>query len=72
MTEPEDPQVRFKRYQAFMGTELGRLYLAHENALIVYWQANADDSSMKMMELDKDSREATHAFVTKLMELAGV
>jgi hypothetical protein len=71
MTEPEDPQVRFQRYQAFLGTGLGQLYLAHENALINYWKGDAA-SDQQMMELDKASREATHAFVTKLMELAGI
>jgi hypothetical protein len=71
MTDVEDQQGRFQRYQAFLGTELGRLYLTHENALIDYWKGDAA-SDEQMMTLDKAAREATHAFVTKLMELAGV
>ena len=69
MTEVEDSNVRLKRHQAFLATELGQLYGAYEKALTDYW-SNTDD--MRLMELDRRSREATHAFLTKLMELAGV
>ena len=74
MTDPEDWHVRRKRFDAFMATELGQLYRAYEMALIAYWRIDADDSvsQNKMMELDRITKENTHAFVTKLMELAGV
>ena len=73
MTEdPEDLHVRRKRFDAFTATELGRLYHAYENALINYWQIGENASAVQMMKLDKKANDATHAFVTKLMELAGV
>lgn len=74
MTDIEDFNVRRKRYDAFMQTELGKLYRAHEQALINYWRVDADDTvnSSRLMELDRISKETTHAYVTKLMELAGV
>ena len=74
MTEVEDSNVRLKRHQAFLMTDLGRLYGAYEKALTDYWRNDDDEtiSDMRLMELDKKSREATHAFLTKLMELAGV
>jgi hypothetical protein len=74
MTDPEDWHVRRKRYEAFMATELGELYRKYEHALIDYWRqdANEDFANNKMMELDRISKDTTHAFVTKLMELAGV
>lgn len=68
---PEDWHVRRKRYDALMATELGQLYHAYERALTDYWQGDVDNDQ-QMMALDKASKEATHAFVTKLMELAGV
>jgi hypothetical protein len=72
MTDPEDWQVRRKRYEAFMATELGELYRKYEHALIDYWRQDANDAPNKLMELDRISKDTTHAFVTKLMELAGV
>jgi hypothetical protein len=74
MTDPEDWHVRRKRFDAFMTTELGQLYRQHEKALIDYWRqdANEDLAHNKIMELDRISKDTTHAFVTKLMELAGV
>ncbi len=74
MTDPEDWHVRRKRFDAFMATELGQLYRAYEMALIAYWRIDTDDSATlaKLAEFDRISKETTHAFVTKLMELAGV
>lgn len=70
--EPEDWHVRRKRFDAFTATELGRLYHAYETALTNYWQIGENAPAVQMMELDTKARDATHAFVTKLMELAGV
>lgn len=73
--EPEDWHVRRKRFDAFTATELGRLYKTYENALTAYWQADANSDDYdddKLMKLDTKAKDATHAFVTKLMELAGV
>jgi hypothetical protein len=72
--ELEDWHVRRKRYEALMATELGKLYRAHETALIDYWRVDAKDdvAHNKLMTLDERSKEATHAFVTELMKLAGV
>jgi hypothetical protein len=74
MTDIEDWHVRRRRFDAFMGTELGKLYRAHEKALIDYWRVDADDTVAhnKLIELDALTKETTHAFVSKLMELAGV
>jgi hypothetical protein len=62
------------RYERFMATELGRLYRAYDQATINYWRRDADDSvsNKRLKELDQIAREATNAFVAKLMELAGV
>jgi hypothetical protein len=72
--ESEDWHAQRRRYVAFMATDLGKLYRAHEHALIDYWRRDADDSvsSSRLKDLDERSREATQAFVAKLMELAGV
>ena len=72
MTDIEDWHVRRKRYDALMATELGQLYKTYENALTNYWQIGENAPSIQMMELDQKAKDATHAFVTKLMELAGV
>ena len=74
MAEVEDFNVRRKRYDAFMQTELGKLHRAYEQALINYWRVDADEdvSGRRLIELDTISKEATHAYVTKLMELVGV
>ena len=62
------------RYEKFSGTELGTLYRAHEHAMINYWRRDAVDNvpAKRLRELDARNREATDAFVAKLMELAGV
>jgi hypothetical protein len=74
MTDPEDWHVRRKRYDAFLKTELGELYRKYENSLVAYWQIDALDEASRdsLMKLDREAKDATHAFVTKLMELAGV
>ena len=70
----DDWRVRFERRRAFAKTELGRLYLAHESALVDYWRHDADEriSHNKLTMLDNRCHEATEAFVARLMELAGV
>lgn len=74
MTESEDWHAQRRRYNAFLATELGKLYRAYDSALIAYWRRDADENvpHAKLMELDKSAREATNAFVAKLMEMAGV
>ena len=63
--EPEDWHVRRKRYEAFINTtELGKLFIVYEKALVDYWQVDPDDDR-KMMEFDKKAKDATHAFITK-------
>ena len=63
-----------RRRDVFMATELGKLYRAHEQALINYWRrdADVDVSTRRLLQLDQMERQATDAFVAKLMELAGV
>ena len=70
--EPEDWHVRRKRFDAFTATELGRLYHAYETALTNYWKVGEDAPAIQVMDLDQKANDATHAFVTKLMELADV
>lgn len=74
MTDIEDWHVRRKRHDAFMGTDLGKLYWTYQQALIDYWRIDDKDDIAhdKLMEFDARAKEATHVFVTKLMELAGV
>jgi hypothetical protein len=74
MTDVEDWEERRKRFNAFMATELGQLYHRYERALIAYWRVDASDDigGKQLMELDKISKDTTHAFITKLMELTGV
>lgn len=74
MTEPTDWHAQRERLDRFHATELGKLYRQHHHALIDYWRRDADDSApdQRLRELDERTREATNAFVTKLMELAGV
>jgi hypothetical protein len=71
-----DPEwlAKLERHRRFMATELGTLYRQHEHALIDYWRRDSDDgvSFNRLTELDARAREATQAFVAKLMELAGV
>ena len=71
MTEVEDSNVRLKRHQVFLATELGQLYGAYEKALTDCWRLD-DEGGARLMEFDRRARKATHAFLTKLMELAGV
>ena len=70
--EPEDWHVRRKRFDAFTATELGGLYHAYESALTNYWQIGENADPDHLMALDEKAKDATHAFVTKLMQLAGV
>ena len=70
--EPEDWHVRRKRFDAFTATELGGLYHAYESALTNYWQIGENADPDHLMALDEKAKDATHAFVTKLMELAEV
>ena len=73
MSEAEDWHALRKRYEAFMATELGKLYRAYDQATIDYWRLNADEatSPARLKELDAICREKTNAFVAKLMEIAG-
>jgi hypothetical protein len=74
MSEAEDFHALRQRYEAFNATELGRLYRAYDHAMIDYWRRDMDEelSRVKFMALQKQCREATNAFVAKLMEIAGV
>ena len=74
MSDTEDWRVMRKRYEAFLATDLGKLYRAYDHALIDYWRRDADDdvSYARLTELDAICRERTNAFVAKLMEIAGV
>jgi hypothetical protein len=45
--------------------------MVYEKALVDYWQVDPNDDR-KMMEFDKKAKDATHAFITKCMELTGV
>ena len=62
----------FQEHKRFMETPLGKLYRAHEHALIDYWRHDDDEriSSAKLKALDERCREATKAFVTELKRLA--
>lgn len=74
MSDTEDWRAKRKRYEAFLATDLGKLYRAYDHALIDYWRRDADDrvSGKRLKELDEICRERTAAFVAKLMEIAGV
>jgi len=74
MTEVEDWHTRRRRYDAFTETELGKLFHTYETALVAYWRIDGDEkiSDQRLMELDNVAKTATHNFITKLMELAGV
>jgi hypothetical protein len=65
MTEAEEWLAKRKRFDAF---------LAYDHAMIDYWRHDMDDdiSPSKLSAMDERCREATNAFVAKLMELAGV
>jgi hypothetical protein len=69
MTGADDWRASRARYERFMATELGQLYRAYDQATIEYWRR--PDSSQRP-ELEQIAREATNAFVAKLMELANV
>lgn len=74
MSETENWRALRKRYDAFLATDLGKLYRAYDHAMIDYWRHDADDdiSSAKLKAMDERCREATNAFLAKLMELAGI
>jgi hypothetical protein len=74
MTKTEDWHVLAGRYEVFLATDLGKLYRAYDHALIDYWRHDSDEdiSHAKLKALEERCREATNAFVAKLMELAGV
>lgn len=63
-----------ERYERFSQTELGKLYRAYDKATIDYWcKDGVEDFPIKRLkELDQVAREATNAFIAKLMEIAGV
>jgi hypothetical protein len=63
-----------KRYEAFLATDLGKLYRAYDKANIDYWRKDGveDFPIKRLQELSQIAREATNAFVAKLMELANV
>lgn len=67
-------QEQRERDRRFLKTELGRLFLDYENAIIKYWKEDNNDriSDAKLKDLDQRSREATKAFKDKLMEIVGV
>jgi hypothetical protein len=70
----EEWRANRARYEAFMATDLGQLYRAYDSATIKYWQADGKEniSQKRLDELDQKAREATNAFVAKLMELVGI
>ena len=75
MTEDKDQWRALRaRYERFSQTEIGKLYRAYDHATIEYWRRDADEhvSDKRLKELDQIAREATNAFVAKLMEIAGV
>jgi hypothetical protein len=75
MSADDDWHAQRERYERFSQTELGKLYRAYDRAVIAYWRLDAVPehvSIKRMQELDQACREATNAFVAKLMELAGV
>ena len=73
MTEDQDQWRALRaRYERFSKTEIGRLYYrAYDHATIEYWR-HEHVSDKRLKELDQIAREATNAFVAKLMEIAGV
>lgn len=74
MSETADWHALRIRYERFLGTELGQLFRAYDHATIKYWQNDAREniSDKRLAELDQLARNASNAFVAKLMELAGV
>jgi hypothetical protein len=74
MTENEEWLAKRKRYEAFIATDLGKLYRAYDHALIDYWRRDGDEKFpvKRLQELNQISREATNVFIAKLMEIAGV
>lgn len=74
MTETEEFHAKRERYERFSQTELGKLYRAYDKATIDYWRKDGVENYpiKRLSELNEKAREATNAFVARLMELAGV
>jgi hypothetical protein len=75
--QPENEKewrAKRQRYEVFSATELGKLYRAYDKATIDYWQKDGVENFpiKRLQELHQIAREATNAFVAKLMEIAGV
>ena len=73
MTDSEWHAYRM-RWSQFAETELGKLYLAYNNACIAYWRHDQDEqiSTRRLDELGAAFKAAARALSDKLMELAGV
>jgi hypothetical protein len=74
MTETEDWHAQRQRHEAFIATDLGKLFYAYDQATIDYWRHDMDEdlSRVKFVALQEQCRKASNAFVAKLMEIAGV
>ncbi len=74
VSETDEWHALRKRYEAFLATDLGKLYRAYDMAMTDYWRHDLDEqiSSARLKTMDEICREKTNAFVAKLMELANV
>ncbi len=76
MNEEEAAAWKAKRERSarFRATEIGKLYVAHNFALINYWKNDGNESisDKRLNELNVKANETEAAFLEKLMELAGV
>lgn len=74
MTTADEWRAWRERHDAFAKTELGRLFIAYNNACIAYWRVDADDNvgPKRLGELDAACKAAEKALKDKLMELVGV
>ncbi len=63
-----------ERSARFRATEIGKLFADYNQALIKYWQHDANEhiSDKRLNELNAKANETEKAFLEKLMELAGV
>ncbi len=63
-----------ERSARFRATEIGKLYVAYNFALISYWKVDGSESisDKRLNELNAKANETETAFLEKLMELAGV